>query len=173
MPRYYGGPPTDPPNRLVYLLDHEYTPRGLNWRRLKGADASRVALLRTAAGKAGCEWTAELLRTWFGGDQPAWAYGGGQERPRWVADWLPGLCEGLHATGSAGRVAAQRLVDLAWEWIGKDIGTGLTSSSPGYRDKKLGDLGKPLASVLTAAAAIGAASTRDTVSGYTGNRRVR
>ena len=118
------------------------------------------------AGGYGQQWTAELLRTWFGGDQPAWAYGGGQERPRWVADWLPGLCEGLHATGSAGRVAAQRLVDLAWEWIGKDIGTGLASSSPGYRDKKLGDLGKPLASVLTAAAAIGAASTRDTVSGY-------
>src|SRR6266567_1196704 len=55
VPRYYGGSATDPPNRLVYLLDHEYTPRGLNWRRLKGADASRVALLRTAAGKAGCE----------------------------------------------------------------------------------------------------------------------
>ena len=118
------------------------------------------------ADRYGQQWTAELLRTWFGGDQPAWAYGGGQERPQWVADWLPGLCEGLHATGSAGAVAAQRLLDLAWEWIGKDIGTGLASSSPSYRDKKLGDLGKPLASVLTAAAAIGAASTRDTVSGY-------
>ena len=33
VPRYYGGPAADPPNRLVYLLDHEYTPRGLNWRR--------------------------------------------------------------------------------------------------------------------------------------------
>jgi hypothetical protein len=83
-----------------------------------------------------------------------------------VADCLPGLCEGLHATGSAGAVAAQRILDLAWEWIGKDIGAGIASSSPSYRDKKLGDLGKPLASVLTAAAAIGAASTRDAVSGY-------
>ena len=55
VPRYYGGPATDPPNRLVYLLDHEYTPRGLSWRRLKGTDASRVALLRLAADKAGCE----------------------------------------------------------------------------------------------------------------------
>ena len=398
--RYYGGPATDPPNRLVYLLDHEYTPRGLNWRRLKGADASRVALLRTAADKAGCEavlaladiktthsafpadegygyqdwydeydededddeysggesdsereydiqdlvdsevtlthwtgpdgtrleetslfvdadevcaststgdlepysseyegymgnwgntldrwyhraavvvwprdqafanraetspawaldelaalasagdvpgaqaaaatlapfwdgalrtrtpeergrfsgllgkallaadavadaetaamllrpfrienltgayvdpfatiagrygqrWTAELLRTWFGGEQPAWAYGGGQERPRWVADWLPSLCAGLYATSlTPGAHAAQHLLDLAWEWLGKDIGTGLASSSPSYRDKKLGDLGKPLASVLAAAAEIGAASTRDTVSGY-------
>jgi predicted 2-oxoglutarate/Fe(II)-dependent dioxygenase YbiX len=399
VPRYYGGPATDPPNRLVYLLDHEYTPRGLNWRRLKGADASLVSLLRTAADNAGCEailaladiktthsafpadegygyrrrgwyddhdedddeysggasdserhydiqelidsditlthctgpdgtrleetslsvngnevcastptgdlkpfaseyegymgnwgntldrwyhraavvvwprdqafanraetspawaldelaamasagdvsgaqgaaatlalfwdgtlhtrapeeggriswlfgkallaadavadaetaamllrpfrienltdayvdsfgtiadgygqqWTAKLLRTWFGGDQPAWAYGGGQERPQWVTDRLPGLCEGLHATGSAGAVAAQQLLDLAWEWIGKDIGTGLALSSPSYRDKKLGDLGKPLASVLTAAAEIGAASTRDAVRGY-------
>ena len=397
VPRYYGGPASDPPNRLVYLLDHEYTPRGLNWRRLKGADASRVALLRAAAGKAGCEsvlaladvktthsafaadegygcqdwydeydedddeysggasgsgdeydvqelidsevtlthwtgpegtrleetslsvdgdevcastptgdlspysseyegymgnwgntldrwyhraavavwprdqafanraetspawaldelaamasagdvpgaraaaatlapfwdstvrgrtpgeggrtsglfdkalraadavadaessatllrpfrienltdaqvksfakiadgygqqWTAELLRTWFGGDQPTWAYGGGHERPQWVADSLPGLCEGLHAAGSAGRLAAQRLVDLSWEWIGKDIGSGLASSSPSYRDEKLGSLGKPLASVLTAAAAIGAAGMRDMVTDY-------
>jgi hypothetical protein len=399
VPRYYGGPATGPPNRLVYLLDHEYTARGLNWRRLKGADASRVALLRAAAGQAGCEavlalagiktthsafpadegygyrrrgwyddydedddeysggasdsereydvqelidsevtlthwtgpegtrleetslyvdrtevcastptgdlapysseyegymgnwgntldrwyhraavivwpreqafanraetspawaldelaamasagdvsgaqtaaatlepfwdgalrsrrpeergrvsglfgkallaadavadaetaamllrpfrienltdayvdsfgkiagrygqqWTAELLRTWFGGEQPAWAYGGGQERPQWVAEWLPGLCARLHATGSAGTMAAQRLVDLAWEWTGKAIGSGLASSSPSRRYTKLGDLGRPLASVLTAAAAIGAARTRDTVSGY-------
>jgi len=395
VPRYYGGPATDPPNRLVYLLDHEYTPRGLSWRRLKGADASRVALLRTAAGKAGCEavlaladiktthsafaageddeywyddydeddddysadasagegeydiqelidsevtlthwtgpegtrleetslfvrgkevcastptgalepysseyegymgnwgntldrwyhraavivwprdqafanraetspawaldelaamasagdvpgaqaaaatlapfwdtalggrvpqgrgraagifgqalgaadavadpqsaamllhpfriedltggyadsfgkiadrygpqWTAELLRTWFGGAQPAWAYGRGQERPGWVADRLPGLCSGLNATGNAGAVAARRLVDLAWEWLGQDIGAGLASSLPSYRDQKLADLGKPLASVLTAAAATGTAGTRDSVSGY-------
>jgi predicted 2-oxoglutarate/Fe(II)-dependent dioxygenase YbiX len=397
VPRYYGGPTTDPPNRLVYLLDHEYTPRALNWRRLKGADASRVALLRAAADRAGCEsvlaladiktthsafaddegygyrdwydeddedddeysddvndseheydvqelidsevtlthwtgpegtrleetslsvdgdevcasiptgdlaayaseyegymgnwgntldrwyhraavvvwprdqafanraetspawaldelaavasagdvpgaraaaatlapfwdaavrgwapgeggrasgllgkalraadavadpdtaalllrpfriesltdaqvesfakivgghgqqWTAELLRTWFGGDQPDWAYGGGQERPRWVADSLPALCEGLHVTGSVGTPAAQRLVDLAWEWLGQDIGAGLTSSSPSRRDEKLGGLGKPLASVLTAAAVIGAVGTRDMVIGY-------
>ena len=398
VPRYYRGPAADPPNRLVYLLDHEYTPRGLNWRRLKGADASRVALLRTAADKAGCEavlaladiktthsafkdddddygyerwdddydededddeysdgasdseydiqelvdsevtlthwtgpdgtrlqeislhvdgdevcastqtgdlepfsseyegymgnwgntldrwyhraavvvwprdqafanraetspawaldelaamasaggvpgaqaaaatlepfwdgalrtrtpeerggvsgllgkalraadavadaetaamllhpfrienltdayvdsfgkiadrygqrWTADLLRTWFGGERQAWAYGGGQERPRWVAEWLPGLCAGLHARGDAGAEAAQRLLDLAWEWLGKDIGTGLASSPPSRRDEKLGGLGRPLASVLTAAAAIGAASTHDTVTGY-------
>jgi hypothetical protein len=34
------------------------------------------------AGKYGEQWTAELLRTWFGGDQPTWAYGCGQERPQ-------------------------------------------------------------------------------------------
>src|SRR6266487_361972 len=55
VPRYYGGPATDPPNPPLYPLHPQYTPRGLSWRRLKGADASRVTLLRTAAGKAGCE----------------------------------------------------------------------------------------------------------------------
>ncbi|MGH3275504.1 MAG: hypothetical protein ACRDNZ_14430, partial [Streptosporangiaceae bacterium] len=118
------------------------------------------------AGSYGQQWTAELLRRWFGGDHLAPAYSGGQGRPQWVADWLPGLCEGLHATGSAGAAAAQQLLDLAWEWIGKDISAGLASSSPAYRDTKLGDLGKPLASVLAAAAALEAASTRDAISSY-------
>jgi hypothetical protein len=396
-PRYYGGPATDPPRRLVYLLDHEYTPRGLSWRRLKGADASRVALLRAAADRAGCEavlaladiktthsafddddddyrygrrwdddddeeeyddgdgggdarydiqelidsevaltywtgpdgarpeqtslpvkgtevcastptgdlepyesqyegymgnwgntldrwyhraavavwpreqafanraetspawaldelaamassgdapgaraaaatlapfwdsalrarpsqetggipglfgralqaasavadaataamllrpfrvenltgahadplgkvvggygeqWTADLLRTWFGGGQPAWAHGGGQARLQWVADWLPGLCAGLHAAHGAGAATAQRLLGLAWESVGADIGAALASPSPSHRDKSLGGLGRPLASVLMTAAAIGAAGTRETVCGY-------
>lgn len=51
----WGRPLGHPPSRLVYLLDHEYTPRGLSWARLKGADASRCDLLRAAAGQAGCE----------------------------------------------------------------------------------------------------------------------
>src|SRR5487761_3653 len=45
----------DPPSRLVYLLDHEYTPRALNWTRMKGADARRVPLLRAAAETVGYE----------------------------------------------------------------------------------------------------------------------
>jgi predicted 2-oxoglutarate/Fe(II)-dependent dioxygenase YbiX len=117
------------------------------------------------AGQYGQQWTARLLQTWFG-DQPTWAYGAGQDRPRWVADELPGLCAGLHATGSAGVVAAQRLLDLAWEWTSNQIGTGLASPSPSYRDKSLTGLGKPLAAVLAAAAAIEAASTRDTACRY-------
>ncbi|MGK4580364.1 2OG-Fe(II) oxygenase [Kitasatospora sp. HPMI-4] len=57
----------DPPNRLVYLLDHEYTQRGLGWDRLKGADAERAALLRAAGAQAGCESVlalAEVKQTW-------------------------------------------------------------------------------------------------------------
>jgi hypothetical protein len=53
-----------PPYRLVY---HEYTQRGLNWDRLKGTDAERAALLRSAADDAGCEavlaFTEMFLRT--------------------------------------------------------------------------------------------------------------
>jgi len=48
-------PPREPPSRLVYLLDHQYTERGLGWRRLKGGDAARAAALSAAAERAGCE----------------------------------------------------------------------------------------------------------------------
>lgn len=63
----YGRDGRNPPNRLVFLLDHEYTQRGLNWNRLKGADAERAALLRAAAEQAGCEAVlalAEVKETW-------------------------------------------------------------------------------------------------------------
>ena len=54
IPRFYAGPAA-PPRRLVVLLDHQYTERGLTASRLKGDDVRRVALLREAAGVAGFE----------------------------------------------------------------------------------------------------------------------
>ncbi len=72
----YGGRDLAPPNRLVVLLDHEYTQRGLNWRCLKGADVGRAALLRAAAEQAGCDAVlalAEVKETWDAlpvGDDP-------------------------------------------------------------------------------------------------------
>ena len=54
---------SEPPKRLVYLLDHFYTERGLRWDRLKGADADRAALLRAAADKADCEAVLALAET--------------------------------------------------------------------------------------------------------------
>jgi predicted 2-oxoglutarate/Fe(II)-dependent dioxygenase YbiX len=134
--------------------------------RIESLTDAHLDSLAAIAGEYGQQWTAELLRTWFGGDRPAWSYGGGAERPLWVARQLPGLCEGLHAAGSAGAAAARQLLDLAGEWIRKDIGAGLALSSPSRRDKLLGDLGEPLAAVLVAAAGIGAASTRDALTGY-------
>lgn len=38
-----------PVEKLVYLLDHEYSPRSLAWERLKGTDNARVAALERAA----------------------------------------------------------------------------------------------------------------------------
>jgi predicted 2-oxoglutarate/Fe(II)-dependent dioxygenase YbiX len=67
----YGRGEADPPTRLAYLLDHEYTARGLSWTRLKGSDADRVALLRAAAGKADCEVAlalADIKETWDASD---------------------------------------------------------------------------------------------------------
>jgi hypothetical protein len=58
---------SEPPKRLVYLLDHSYTERGLRWDKLKGADADRAASLRATADKADCEAVlalAEIKETW-------------------------------------------------------------------------------------------------------------
>jgi hypothetical protein len=130
---------------------------------LTGADAGSFGKI---AGEYGPQWTAELLRGWSGGDQPAWAYGGSGERPQWVADCLPGLCARLQAAGRAGPAAARQVLDLAWEWLRGDIDAGLGASSPSRRAERLAGLGRPLASVLTAAAAIGADDTRDAASAH-------
>ncbi|HYC89125.1 MAG TPA: 2OG-Fe(II) oxygenase [Thermoanaerobaculia bacterium] len=56
-----------PPDRLVYLLDHEYTARGLRWHLLKGADAARASALQTVAGRLDCEIflaQADVHETW-------------------------------------------------------------------------------------------------------------
>ena len=66
----YGGMAVRP-MRLAYLLDHEYTARGLGWSQLKGADAERAALLREAAGLAGCDAVlalAEIQEIWDADD---------------------------------------------------------------------------------------------------------
>lgn len=48
-------PSAGPPDRLVYLLDHEYTQRGLSWRLLKNGDAVRASMLREVAERLDCE----------------------------------------------------------------------------------------------------------------------
>ena len=56
-----------PPDRLVYLLDHEYTQRGLQWNRLKNADAQRATALRDVARQLDCEIflaLADVHETW-------------------------------------------------------------------------------------------------------------
>jgi len=57
----------NPPDRLVYLLDHEYTRSGLSWTQLKGADVVRVAALRQVAERLDAEIflaLADVHETW-------------------------------------------------------------------------------------------------------------
>ncbi len=72
----YGARDLGAPVRLAFLLDHEYTQNGLTKGRLKGEDAERVATLRAAAARAGCEAVlalAEIKETWDAlPDEDAW-----------------------------------------------------------------------------------------------------
>jgi len=74
------------------------------------------------------------------------------------------VCAGLHAAGGAGTVAAQHLLDLAWQWTEKAVSSALGGSLPSQRDQQLTALGEPLAALLSAAGGIGAASTVQTIS---------
>ncbi len=56
-----------PAERLVVLLDHEYTQRSLAWNRLKGADRVRAAALAAVAEQLDCERflaLADVHETW-------------------------------------------------------------------------------------------------------------
>lgn len=63
----YGDRDLGEPTRLTFMLDHEYSQKGLAARRFKGADAERFRLLQAAAEQAGCETAlalAEIKETW-------------------------------------------------------------------------------------------------------------
>ncbi len=65
--RYQRSEPV-PPERLVYLLDHEYTQRSLAWDNLKNRDRVRIAALLTVAERLDCEVVlalAEVHETWL------------------------------------------------------------------------------------------------------------
>ncbi|HVR02272.1 MAG TPA: 2OG-Fe(II) oxygenase [Polyangia bacterium] len=65
--RPYRKEDAEPPDRLVYLLDHEYTQRGLAFARLKGEDRPRVSALLQVAERLDCEAylaLAEIHETW-------------------------------------------------------------------------------------------------------------
>jgi hypothetical protein len=70
--RWVGNRATEePPDRLVYLLDHEYTPNGLSWNHLRGVDSARAAALRQVAGQLNAEIFlafAEMHETWSAED---------------------------------------------------------------------------------------------------------
>ncbi|HVB81798.1 MAG TPA: hypothetical protein VNE82_17850 [Candidatus Binataceae bacterium] len=64
---YTGCRELNPPDRLVCLLDHEYTPHALAWNRLQNADGARAAVLRQVARQLDCELflaLADVHETW-------------------------------------------------------------------------------------------------------------
>lgn len=48
-------------DKLVWVLDHEYSEEGLSFEALKGVDATRARVLSPAADRAGCELYAAIL----------------------------------------------------------------------------------------------------------------
>jgi hypothetical protein len=60
-PQWSARHPGQPPERLVYLLDHQYTQAGLGWNRLKGMDTASAAALRAAAQQLDCEVCLALV----------------------------------------------------------------------------------------------------------------
>ena len=83
-----GAKPEPPPDRLVYLLDHQYTQKGLSWSHLKNADAIRVAALREVAKRLDCEVAlalADVHETWSCEEEDL-GYGRSRRRRRGYRD---------------------------------------------------------------------------------------
>ncbi len=53
--------PEGAPEKLIYPLEHAYTPAGLSFDALKGVDAARAAVVRAAAQEADCDLHLALL----------------------------------------------------------------------------------------------------------------
>jgi hypothetical protein len=87
-PRWSEDPRREAPDRLAYLLDHQYTRRGLAWSRLKNADAARVAALREVAQRLDCEIflaLAAVHESWSCDDEEG-MYGYGRRRV-WAGEY--------------------------------------------------------------------------------------
>ncbi|MBI5163431.1 MAG: 2OG-Fe(II) oxygenase [Magnetospirillum sp.] len=68
------------PDKLVYPLDHAYTPAALSFAALKGADAARAAVLTAAAEQAECDLFLAQVTI---GESGSAEYHGGYRRHRW------------------------------------------------------------------------------------------
>lgn len=110
----YARTPPQKPDRLIYLLDHEYTERSLSWDHFKNADRVRVAALREVAERLDCEAflaLADVHETWSCDDD--WSDYGGRRR-------------GRRAYEDDADTGEHRLTDLVDEnvelrhWIGTD-----------------------------------------------------
>jgi predicted 2-oxoglutarate/Fe(II)-dependent dioxygenase YbiX len=60
-------PDSDAPEKLVYLLEHAYTPAELGFEKLKGADAAAAGVLAAAARPSDCDLHLALMTVTEGG----------------------------------------------------------------------------------------------------------
>jgi predicted 2-oxoglutarate/Fe(II)-dependent dioxygenase YbiX len=73
----------DSPEKLVFLLEHAYTPAELSFPTLKGADAAAAAVLAAAAQRSDCALHVALLTI----EESGWAEHTGYSRSRrWGSD---------------------------------------------------------------------------------------
>jgi hypothetical protein len=121
-PRRYSDRTPGPPDRLVYLLDHQYTQHGLAWSRLKNSDAARAAALRDVAAHLDCEIflaLADVHETWSCEEEDYDRHG-----YRWDRDYHDDDEEDEDAEpddGSSGTPELTELIDSDIElrhWIG-------------------------------------------------------
>lgn len=110
-----------PPNRLVVLLDHQYSQRGLAADRLKGRDVEWVGRLRAAGDRAGCLSAlalAEVKQTWSAHeeDDRSWRYTYGDD------DDEHGYDGGDSASYDIGELIEEEM-SLGW-WQRAGVGQG-------------------------------------------------
>jgi hypothetical protein len=110
-----------PPNRLVVLLDHQYSQRGLAAGRLKGRDVEWVGRLRAAGDRAGCVSglaLGEIKQTWsaYEEDDRSWRYTYGDD------DDEEGYDGGDSASYDIGELIEDE-ISLGW-WQRAGIGQG-------------------------------------------------
>ncbi|HVM02407.1 MAG TPA: 2OG-Fe(II) oxygenase [Acidimicrobiales bacterium] len=122
---------------------------------LEPGHAPKLAALVDRYGEG---WARELVDGWSRRPQP-WAPGG-RDRPTWARS-LPRLAEALLAAGGTGASTARLVVEEAWRWLGGEIDHGRRLAAPSHRGRALGELARPAAAVLEAAAVIAATDLRD------------
>jgi hypothetical protein len=108
-PLWTGAKSVPPPDRLVYLLDHQYSQSGLASEQLKGTDAPRARALRDAAKRLDCDVAlalADVHETWSCVDE---SYGFRDSRRRSRSYYGD---EGEADDGSDGDAATPELIEL-------------------------------------------------------------
>jgi hypothetical protein len=131
--RRYRHDPSVAPDRLVYLLDHQYTQRSLGWNGLKNGDRARVGALVGVAEKLDCECflaLAEVHEVWGCMEEP-YVHG----RRRWSTRWDPDTFDGDDEDEHELVELYDSEVGLTW-WVAAD-GAPAPAILPGVHDEEL------------------------------------